>query len=65
MDEELRQILKENRALLESIFRSTEKTRKYFLWTLILSLVFFVLPIFIFLFALPLVLDTLTSGLAY
>ena len=30
---------------LEKIYKSTEKTRKYFLWTFIISLVVFFLPI--------------------
>jgi hypothetical protein len=38
---------------IDAIFVSVEKTRKYFLWTLIISVVLFVLPIIGLLFAIP------------
>ncbi len=51
------------RELLEKIYRSTEKTRKYFMWTLIISLVVFVIPLIILLFVLPSFIGTMTAGL--
>lgn len=38
---------------LDATFRSAEQTRKYFLWTLIGTLAFFVLPLMGLLFAIP------------
>ena len=38
---------------LDKIYASVEKTRKYFLWTLILSVAFFVLPLIGLMFVLP------------
>jgi len=63
MDDFTKEQIKKNSELLEKIYISTEKTRKYFMWTLIVSLVVFILPLIGFLFILPSALDTLTSGL--
>lgn len=46
---------------IDAIFVSVEKTRKYFLWTLILSLAFFLLPLIGLMVAVPFFLDTLGS----
>lgn len=61
MDEVILKKLEEQEKKIESIFVSVEKTRKYFLWTLILSLVFFLLPFVGLLFAVPFFLSTLGS----
>ncbi|MBU6415016.1 hypothetical protein KGQ34_02125 [Patescibacteria group bacterium] len=63
MDEETKSQLQKQRELLEQIFASVEKTRKYFLWTMIATIVLFVVPLIIFLFALPSFLGNLTGGL--
>lgn len=49
----------------DAIWKSVEKTRKYFLWTLIGTVVTFVLPLIILLFALPSIISTYTSGLNF
>jgi len=56
MDEETKQ-------KIDAIYASVEKTRKYFLWTLIISLVLFALPLLGLVIVLPRVLSTLTGGL--
>ncbi|MCH7597434.1 hypothetical protein IID27_00080 [Patescibacteria group bacterium] len=61
MENELFQKLKENRELLNKIYVSVEKTRRYFLWVLIVSVVVFVLPLIGLFFAIPSFLDTYTS----
>jgi hypothetical protein len=38
---------------IDAIYKSVEKTRKYFLWTLILSVAFFVLPLIALMFVIP------------
>lgn len=48
---------------LDAIYVSVEKTRKYFLWTLILTLVLFFLPLLGLVFAIPVFVNGLTSGL--
>jgi len=55
MDEETAQKLADMDKKLDNIYRSAEKTRKYFLWTMIISLVVFVLPLVALLFVVPFV----------
>ena len=38
---------------IDAIYASVEKTRKYFMWTLIITVVLFVLPIIGLIFAIP------------
>lgn len=47
---------------LNVIQRSVEQTRKYFLWTLILSLIFFILPLIGLAIIIPMFWNTLTLG---
>lgn len=62
MDPEIMKKLEEQDAALERIYVSVEKTRKYFLWTLIASVAMFVLPLIGILAAIPWFLSTLTSA---
>lgn len=48
---------------LDAIHESVEKMRKYFLWTLIISVLFIVLPLLGLAFVIPQFLSTLTAGL--
>ena len=52
MDEILRK-LEEQDKKLDAIYKSAEKTRKYFLWTLIITIVVIVLPLIGLIFAVP------------
>ena len=63
MEDEIKKQFNQQQELLEKIYKSAEKTRKYFLWTLIISLVVFVIPLIILVFVLPSFIDTLTPGL--
>lgn len=47
---------------LDAIYKSVEQTRKYFMWTLILSLIFFILPIIGLAIIIPMFWDALTLG---
>ena len=47
----------------EEIYRSVEKTRKYFLWMLIITALVIVLPLIGLMFVIPQFLNTYTSGL--
>ena len=59
----LRQIALQNE-MLQKVFVSVEKTRKYFMWTLIITLVLFALPLIGLLFAIPMLLNGLNTMLA-
>ncbi len=62
MDPELKKKLEAQDERLEQIYRSVEKTRKYFLWTMIATLVAFVLPLIGLVFAVPFFLSTLSTA---
>ena len=55
------QKLAEQEKKIDLVYLSVEKTRRYFLWTLILSLAFFLLPLIGLVFAIPFFLSTLGS----
>ena len=53
MEEEIIKKLEENSQKLEAIYKSAEKTRKYFLWTLIITVAMVVLPLAALAFVIP------------
>lgn len=59
MDDELRKRLDANDKVLQDIYRSTERTRKYILWTGIISLALFILPLIALGFVIPAYIKTL------
>ena len=62
--DEILQKLAEQEAKINAIYQSVEKTRKYFLVTLIASAAFIILPLIALLFVIPSFLKTITgSGL--
>ena len=61
MDPFTTQKLQEFEAKVDKIFISVEKTRKYFLWTMIITVVAFVLPLIGLAFAIPSFVHTYTS----
>ena len=64
--EEIEKRLVEQRILIEKIYDSVEKTRKYFMWSLIITVFFLVVPLVVAVIAVPFLLtsiSTLTSGL--
>lgn len=63
MDEQLLQKLQAQDEKLDQIHQSVEKMRRYFLWTLIATLVTFLLPLIGLAFIIPFFLSTL--GAAY
>ncbi len=62
MEEELKKRLDEQGKRIEEIYRSVEKMRKYFLWTLIISVLVVVLPLIGLAFVLPNFLSIYSSG---
>lgn len=61
MEQEILRKLEEHSQKLDAIYRSAEKTRKYFLWTMIVTVILFVLPLIGLMFAIPSYLDTLNQ----
>ncbi len=53
MEEETLKKIKEQDEKLEKIYQSVEKTRKYFLWTFIVTIVVIILPLLGVLFLIP------------
>ena len=62
MDQEILKKLEEQEKKIDLIYVSVEKTRSYFLWTMILSIVFFVLPLVGVMFAVPFLMSTLSTA---
>lgn len=61
MDQNIEQRLKHIEEKLDAVFKSAEKTRKYFLTLIILSVALVVLPIIGLFFAVPSFLETYNS----
>jgi len=61
MDEILKK-LEEQDKKIDAIYVSVEKTRKYFLWTLIITIATVVLPIIALIILLPWLMNTLSSA---
>lgn len=65
MEQEILEKLQKQEQRIEQIYVSVEKTRKYFLWTLIATVVTVVLPLVGLVFAIPFFLKTLDSALSF
>jgi TRAP-type mannitol/chloroaromatic compound transport system permease small subunit len=63
MEQEILQKLNDQQVLIDKMYKSVEKMRKYFLWTFILSLVFFILPLIAMIFVLPSFINTYMGSL--
>lgn len=62
MENKILEKIEEQDAKLRAIYASVEKTRKYFLWTLIATLVAFFLPLVALIFVIPWFLKIITSA---
>ena len=62
MDQELTQKLAEQDKKLDQIYASVEKMRKYFLWTMIITIGTIVLPLIALALILPWFLKTMTAA---
>ena len=63
MEQEVLEKLKEQDKKLNAIYQSVEKTRRYFLWTLVIAIIMIVLPLIGLVIVIPHFLDIYTSGL--
>ena len=57
--EELLERLESQEKKIDAIYRSVEKTRKYFMWTLIITVAAIVLPLIGLVFVIPAYLSTI------
>ena len=62
MEQELFDKLEKQDKKIDAIYVSVEKTRKYFLWTLIITIATVVLPIIALIILLPWLMNTLSSA---
>lgn len=62
MEQEIIKKLEEQEGKIDAIYRSVEKTRKYFLWTLIITVVALVLPLIAAAFVVPWAFETIISA---
>ena len=60
--EELIKKIEEQQIKIDAIYSSVEKLRKYFLWTLIVTVVTIALPIVALIFILPSMLSTISNA---
>jgi t-SNARE complex subunit (syntaxin) len=63
MEEEILKRLEEQDRKLDKIFVSVEKTRKYFVWTLIITIVMIVLPLIALGVVIPIFLNVYINAL--
>ncbi|MBI5077917.1 MAG: hypothetical protein HZB11_00935 [Candidatus Yonathbacteria bacterium] len=59
MEQEILERIKAQEELLQKVYISAEKTRKYFMWTLIVSVAVVILPIIGLLAVIPTFLSTM------
>ena len=62
MEQEIKNRLDAQDELLQKIYISTEKTRKYFMWTMWGTVAFFVLPLIGLVFVIPSFLSSITGA---
>ena len=65
MDEEILNKIEAQGEKIDSIYRSVEKTRKYFLWTLIITVATIVLPLIGIAIILPTLISYYSSALNF
>jgi hypothetical protein len=62
MEQEILNKLEEQQKKIDAIYVSVEKTRKYFLWTLITTIAVIVLPLIAMMFILPAFINEINSA---
>ncbi|MEK7602247.1 MAG: hypothetical protein AAB472_02075 [Patescibacteria group bacterium] len=63
MEPDLSQKLQDLTLKVEAVYASVEKTRKYFQWTLIITVVLFLLPLIGLLFVIPAFISSYSASL--
>jgi len=62
-EEQILEMLKHNQAVMEQVYISVEKTRKYFLYSLIITILMFVLPLIGLMIVIPMFLNNYVGAL--
>lgn len=62
-EEHILELLKQNQELLEKTYASAEKTRKYFLYSAIMTVLVFVVPLIFLAYYLPSFIDSYMNSL--
>jgi CHASE3 domain sensor protein len=62
MEQEILKKIEEQQQKIDAIYVSVEKTRKYFQWTLIITVVTIVMPLVAIIILLPWLMSTFTSA---
>jgi hypothetical protein len=62
MEQDIQKKFEEQETKLDSIYKSVERMRKYFLWTLIVTVATIVLPLIGLMIAIPWFLKIMTSA---
>lgn len=62
-EEQILEILKENRKIAKLTYKAAEKTRKYLLYTAILTVLAFILPVLGLIIIIPIFLNSYLKGL--
>jgi len=62
-ENEILEILKENQKLIKQTYESVEKTRKYFLYTAMATVLMFILPLIGLIIIIPIFLDSYLGSL--
>jgi len=61
MDQELNQRMKQLEEKIDELYVSSKRIQMYFKWTFIVTIVFFVVPLILSLFAIPYFISTYSS----
>jgi hypothetical protein len=61
METELKQLIEAQQKKIDEIYLSVEKTRKYFYWSMVATIAFFVLPLIAAVIILPIIVSKYTS----
>jgi len=65
MEQEILKKLEVQEVKIDELYKSIEKTRKYILWTAIISLALIILPAIGLIFVIPQFIDTYTQALNF
>jgi hypothetical protein len=61
METELKQLIEIQQKKIDEIYISVEKTRKYLYWTMIATIIFFILPLLAMIFIIPMIMSSYAS----
>lgn len=63
-EEQIIEMLKKNEQIMQQVYISVEKTRKYFMWSVIITILMFVLPLIGLILVIPYFLSSYVGALS-